>query len=913
MAKVGELSIEIIINGKKAVAEIKNFDQILKEVTAETQKNANRMKSAFQRVAEMGEKLFFTINGFRALFGPLGQLTNAANDYDAAQRKLAATAKLTGANLDTLRAVSEQTKQTYSLNTIQANELTIALTKLGQKAGDTSQTAEAIGRLLDLAAAQGLNAQQALEAINQAILGIDEGTDKLFQKNPSQIYKEYAAQIGKTAGALTDQEKAQALLNAVLTDGAKVQGEYNKFLESAAGKQAQAAARAQELQAQVGRLINLAYVPLLELATPLLNFFTSLDMATQKMLALTSAFAVAGWKLIPMFNAWNTSIKILGISIKTALGWIGVLVTAASLLYTAWSSNLFGIRDKIDSFLEGIKIKFYKIMMIIKEFGQFLASYLKNVFSFWKNLLSGNFSEAMEAARNAKDALLNNWSDTLARIKGIWEQNAKNIQAIKQKQIKAEEDEQKAVLQIQQNSAQQSVQIEQKKTEALLTLQRLRIANIRNEYQRRLAEVEFHLQQEKAKWAGHAEIITELEKQAFSKIQEINQGFIQSQITAFQQLKTKNLQLLQEELAERKRQIAAYFDALIKKYQGNKEVVTTLQNQKNEALLALDNAMAERQKAITDEVKQYKIQNMNDEFARRRAEVEAWYQEEVEKAQGNAELLAEIERMKQEKLTEIANAEAEARFEHQWGLHQSMLDAMSAGYDTFFNTLLDTEMSAKARREQIWNAMKGAFIRNIQEMLKKYMFVKAKEKLIHVVTEKIKTKTTKTETATRSGISIGALIQEGWQVLKSIGTYIGQIAVKLFSWFASKGPVGVALGLALVPALVMGIRSAVRGLMKFEKGGIAKKEVLALIGEAGDSEAVIPLNQQGANFMAKLIPKIIVPQPNVTAAVQMNQLANEMAEIKQAIRQLKLTTSIDSTELAIVVENGQAQMGNFDF
>ena len=65
------------------------------------------------------------------------------------------------------------------------------------------------------------------------LLGIDEGTDRLFNRNPSALWKEYAASIGTTAGKLTDAQKQQALLSAALLEGAKVGGEYERFLGTA--------------------------------------------------------------------------------------------------------------------------------------------------------------------------------------------------------------------------------------------------------------------------------------------------------------------------------------------------------------------------------------------------------------------------------------------------------------------------------------------------------------------------------------------------------------------------------------------------------------------------------------------------------------------------------------------------------
>ena len=172
---------------------------------------------------EVGNVKTFLQSAFGGIV--LADLNNAANELVTSQRKLQAAAKLTGVDFDNLQETSDETKAAFALTKKDSNELTVSLTKLTQKAGDVSKTSLAIRRLLDLGAAQGNNVEQTLLAIDQAILGIDDGTDKLFQKNPSVLYKEYADLIGTTAGKLTDQQKAQALLNAVMESGLKVQGE----------------------------------------------------------------------------------------------------------------------------------------------------------------------------------------------------------------------------------------------------------------------------------------------------------------------------------------------------------------------------------------------------------------------------------------------------------------------------------------------------------------------------------------------------------------------------------------------------------------------------------------------------------------------------------------------------------------
>jgi len=282
--------------------------------------------------------------GALLFFNKLGE---AADRSDIATRKLSATSRLTGASLAEMSAIADEAQERFSLNEKQASEFTIALTKLGQKSGDVSKTSTALERLLDLAAAQGLNAEQALVAIDQAILGIDEGTDKLFQKNPSAIYAEYAAQIGTTAGKLDDQQKAQALLNAVLESGLKVQGEYSEFLQSAQGDQARFASSAEQAAAKFGEFVQLIRGPILRGFTTVLDFLTKAPPEIRNLVA-------AGGGMILFLKLFAGAIQALFVSIGP-VGWLIAGISVLATLFLGLQAATGKAADEMAKFNAEIK------------------------------------------------------------------------------------------------------------------------------------------------------------------------------------------------------------------------------------------------------------------------------------------------------------------------------------------------------------------------------------------------------------------------------------------------------------------------------------------------------------------------------------------------------------------------------
>lgn len=200
---------------------------------------------------------------YQAITRAIGQVREFIMDsfaaYDAlgtSQRKLEGTSKLTGLALEDLQKIAETGRAAFGLSAISANDFAVEVAKLARNAGETDKAAEALKAFLDIGAARGLTASQTLTAVQQSLLGIDEGTDKLFGKNPSGLWADYALVIGKAAGKFNDADKAAALLHAALDGGKLVLGSYAEFLETTRGKLDLYDQKVQESQSMFGRSID---------------------------------------------------------------------------------------------------------------------------------------------------------------------------------------------------------------------------------------------------------------------------------------------------------------------------------------------------------------------------------------------------------------------------------------------------------------------------------------------------------------------------------------------------------------------------------------------------------------------------------------------------------------------------------
>ena len=126
----------------------------------------------------------------------------------------------------------------------------------------------------------------------------------------NQVDKEYAKTLGKVADELTPQEKKQALLNAVLREGAKLSGNYVAAMENV-GKRMQSLPRLYEA-AQVA--IGQHFLPVLRGSIDtaeralkgLTDMFETVDQSTNKIISQKIAFEENSKAQMEMVNTYET-------------------------------------------------------------------------------------------------------------------------------------------------------------------------------------------------------------------------------------------------------------------------------------------------------------------------------------------------------------------------------------------------------------------------------------------------------------------------------------------------------------------------------------------------------------------------------------------------------------------------------
>jgi hypothetical protein len=212
---------------------------------------------------------------FTALVQGYRSVTQAADDFTRSQLRLQGASRFANVPLELTSKWAAQIKQEFKTSTPVANDIAGVFLRMGARAGDMNAAAKSMRDFLNVGASMGLSASETIFRVEQAVRGLDEGTDVLFQKNPSQIYKRYATDVLHVSRALTSAEMAQALMNEAMITAARDPGAYQRFLDQLLGKQAQFNAKVLDAKVAFGTALGPLRLFAYELGTNLINAMSS--------------------------------------------------------------------------------------------------------------------------------------------------------------------------------------------------------------------------------------------------------------------------------------------------------------------------------------------------------------------------------------------------------------------------------------------------------------------------------------------------------------------------------------------------------------------------------------------------------------------------------------------------------------
>lgn len=180
----------------------------------------------------------------------------AANEGQNATRILRAEAKEAGLAFDSADVSARKFAETLALDATQGQRTYGELLRLAKAAGELSNVTRHVRGFEDLAAAYGLTAAEVTNLTHQLLSGQDEALNRLGIADPSNLYKKYAAQVGKTVAELGEEERVRARLLAVTEKGERFAGAAEQRLTSEAGQWATLQANISNATRSLGEYLN---------------------------------------------------------------------------------------------------------------------------------------------------------------------------------------------------------------------------------------------------------------------------------------------------------------------------------------------------------------------------------------------------------------------------------------------------------------------------------------------------------------------------------------------------------------------------------------------------------------------------------------------------------------------------------
>lgn len=237
---------------------------------ARAEKSGDAVSRSFVTMAGEAAKAYGSLT---LVNGVLVSSTSAAKEYTAAINGLASVARYSGQDIQaTLGRATALTRD----GLLSTSEAALALKNLLSRGFSTDQAVQMIERFKDSAA---FGRQASLE-FGQAVVSATEGIKNEnsilvdnagVTKNVSQMWKEYAAQIGVGVGELTQAQKRQAEYNGILAETEGQLGNAAIASDGLVGAQARMNKATKDAATAFGQLLTPAVTGAANAATMLLE------------------------------------------------------------------------------------------------------------------------------------------------------------------------------------------------------------------------------------------------------------------------------------------------------------------------------------------------------------------------------------------------------------------------------------------------------------------------------------------------------------------------------------------------------------------------------------------------------------------------------------------------------------------
>lgn len=180
--------------------------------------------------------------GIGTFVAGLQSAIDIAVEASRANRILASSATEAGLAFADAAEKNKRFAEQVGLSEKQAAQTTGAILRLAGRSGRPEEADRLLTGFADLGAAFGIDSRDLQTLIGTILSGQDEGLNRLGIADPGALQREYAKEIGKSVDQLTQMEKIQAAVNAVMAKSAIFTGAAADRMNSLEGSAAKTAA-----------------------------------------------------------------------------------------------------------------------------------------------------------------------------------------------------------------------------------------------------------------------------------------------------------------------------------------------------------------------------------------------------------------------------------------------------------------------------------------------------------------------------------------------------------------------------------------------------------------------------------------------------------------------------------------------
>lgn len=443
-----ESRLAIVIDSRSAEQRAKDLQTVLDHLeksgsnasvtlkgVGDSAKNAgDKSKDAANSIGEMATALASVVSVGK-LWAQIEKATFAAGRYDQIGIIMEVVGRNAGYSKYELAGLQKELEET-GISMTQSRQV---ITQMIQAQMDLAQATQLARLAQDAATIGNISSSEALQRL---VYGVQTSQVEILRNigivvNFEQAYKDFAAQVGKTAASLSEQEKMQARVNAVMAQGEAIAGAYEASMENANKQMGSMERHADNLAVKLGEAYQPAFASVIEHMTDALKLANdNAGTLSIGLAGLTAAAATATTGVL----ATTAGVNALRIALTAIRGhptvmFLSLLAGAASAAYVALSDVGRAARSsagELDSLVRSMEELNYEFLQLTRNRREQMLMDLEEQLRSLRGEVENSIRGLREWAESAAS-----WSALPEEMRAVYESARDNILAVADANIDA--------------------------------------------------------------------------------------------------------------------------------------------------------------------------------------------------------------------------------------------------------------------------------------------------------------------------------------------------------------------------------------------------------------------------------------------------------------------------------------------